>query len=267
MCNARWTIVVFLAAVACWQPIATAAPQGDKKIEQLKEAGEFNTDSQTDKVKVDHPIKLYALPCVAGRTYTIDMRSDDFDAYLRLDDPTGKTIKEDDDSGGGKNGTDAQIKFKADKAGTFTIVATSFAPGARGKYILTVVHDGAGTEEQPAGGKYLLDVTAKLTKDDPKDKDRGGTCYCKTYKIDMSAGKTYVIQLDSRDFDAYLRLVNAEGKEVAFDDDGAKDGLNAKLVHACTNAGTYTIVATSFAHPDTGEFHLRVHVKDKEAQP
>jgi serine protease Do len=82
----------------------------------------------------------------------------------------------------------------------------------------------------------------------------------------MGADKTYVIQLDSKDFDAYLRLLNPEGKEVAYDDDGAKEGLNAKLTYKCDKAGSYTIIATSFAHPDTGEFHLRVSAKDKDSK-
>ena len=121
------------------------------------------------------------MKCVAGRTYTILLSSDDFDAYLRLEDPSGKTIAEDDDSGGGKNGHDAQIVFKADKTATYSIAATALHK-SKGKYTLTVVHDGVGTDKEIT---YLLDVKAKLTKDDPKDKGRGSTCYSKTYPFDM----------------------------------------------------------------------------------
>ena len=107
----------------------------------------------------------------------------------------------------------------------------------------------------------------KLTKDDAKDPTRGGNCYCKTYKIEMKPKMTYIIELDSKDFDAYIRLVNDEGKQVAYDDDGAKVGLNAKLIYPCDKAGTYTIFATSFNEAETGEFSLRVssqETKEKE---
>src|SRR5579862_7393058 len=165
-----------IAVLACWLPVASTATQGDKKIEQLKEIGTFTVDSPRDKVKTDCPGKRYELSCVAGRTYTIELRSEDFDAYLRLEDASGKTIEENDDGGGGPKGTDAKIVFKCKQTATFTIAATSFNAAAKGKYTLTVVHDGAGSENEI---KYLLDVTAKLTKDDPKDKDRGGKCYFK----------------------------------------------------------------------------------------
>ncbi|HYV34302.1 MAG TPA: PPC domain-containing protein [Gemmataceae bacterium] len=259
----RCLMFVITAGLACWCVAGGGAVDGakidqGKTIEQIKEKGEFSADTAKDKVKPQSPAKLYAVECVAGRTYTIELRSEEFDAYLRLEDSTGKIVAENDDDGGGAKGTDARIVYKAPKSGTYTIVATAYGTANKGKYTLTVVHDGAGA---PPDIKYLIDVKAKLTKDDPKDKDRGGVCYMKSYKIDMKAQTTYVIQLDSKDFDAFIRLVDAGGKEVASDDDGALDGLNAKLVYQCKQTGAYTIVATTFAHPDTGEFHLRVHAK------
>jgi serine protease Do len=258
MWDLRRAVAIAAAVTACWLLSAATAVPGNKKIEQLKEKGEFTADTPKDREKTDCPCKLYALKCVAGRTYTIDLRSDEFDAYLRLEDPKGKTIAVDDDSGGGSKGQDARIIFKADKTATYTIAATSFNSGAKGKYTLTVTHDGIGSEVEI---KYLLDVKDKLTKSDPKDKDRGNHCYMKKYKIEMKAKTTYVIQLDSADFDAFLRLLDPDGKQVAEDDDGAKEGLNAKIVYECKTAGTFTIIATSAAETEIGAFHLRAHAK------
>lgn len=253
----RFGLVCFFA---CISPLVACSAQPDTKTFPLmEEKGEFTAETPKDRVKTDCPGKPYPLKCVAGRTYTIDLRSADFDAYLRLEDPSGKQIAENDDGGGGVKGTDAQIVFKAERNGEYTIAATSYNGTGKGKYTLTVVHDGAGKEDIV---KYMMDKIARLTKDDPTEKDRPGGCYFKKYPIELQAGTTYVIQLDSNDFDAYLRLFNAEGKEVASDDDGAKDGLNAKLVYRCERAGAYSIVATSSAHADTGEFRLRVHAKE-----
>jgi hypothetical protein len=259
MWKTPWTLAVLLGVLAASQPLVAGGTQAVKKIEQMKETGAFTNDSPKDKVQVDCPCNVYPFQCVAGRTYTIELRSDEFDAYLRLEDASGKTIAHDDDSGGGTLGTDARIVFKADKSGPHAIVATSFGPKARGKYTLVVTHDGVGND-QPVS--YMLDLTAKLTRDDPKDKDRGSRFYFKSFKIDMKANTTYVIQLDSVDFDAYLRLLDSDSKELANDDDGAKDGLNARIVFDCKHSGGYTIIATTSANPDTGEFRLRVHAKD-----
>lgn len=230
---------------------------GEKKYELATDKGEFSATTAKDKVRTDCPSKLYSFQFVEGRTYTIDLRSDDFDAYLRLEDPGGKVVAEDDDSGGGKTMHDARIVYKALKNGTYTVVCTSYNSNAKGKYNLSVVHDGQGKEENR---DYLLDVRDKLTKEDPKDKDRGNI-HCKTFKVELKPKTTYIIDLTSKDFDAFLRLENAEGKELKRDDDGYGEGLNARIVFECTKAGTYVIYATSFEELATGGFHLRVYTK------
>jgi tetratricopeptide (TPR) repeat protein len=65
----------------------------------------------------------------------------------------------------------------------------------------------------------------------------------------MQAGKTYVIDMESFDFDAYLIVLGPSGKEVGRDDDGG-GGLNARLTLRPTDSGTYQIVATSFTMGD-----------------
>jgi hypothetical protein len=263
--KAHWLAVAALPAIALLWLCGTAlAVAGDKKIEFLREKGEFTADTPKDKVKKDCPCRLYALKCVEGRTYTIDMRSDDLDAFLRLEDPGGKQVAEDDDSGGGTKGQDARIIFTAPKTATYTICATSFNSEAKGKYTLSVDHDGKGKDVTI---DYLLDVKGKLTKEDKKDPTRGGNCYSKTYKIEMKPDTTYVIELDSKDFDAYIRLENDEAKQVGFDDDGAKVGLNAKLEYPCEKAGTYTIFATSFNEAEIGDFALRVSSFETKIKP
>ena len=69
------------------------------------------------------------------KTYQIDMISNQFDAYLRLEDSKGNQLAEDDDSGGNLN---AQILFTPTKADDYRIIATTFGPGATGIYQLKV---------------------------------------------------------------------------------------------------------------------------------
>jgi hypothetical protein len=78
--------------------------------------------------------KLYKLPFTAGKRYVIHMSSHEFDAYLRLEDPAGINVAEDDDGGGALN---AQIVYTAQQTGSYRIIATSLGRST-GNYTLTV---------------------------------------------------------------------------------------------------------------------------------
>ena len=51
----------------------------------------------------------------------------DFDAYLFLKDDAGKTLAQNDDNG---ESLDSRIIFKAEKAGTYHVIATSLSGGS-----------------------------------------------------------------------------------------------------------------------------------------
>jgi hypothetical protein len=80
-----------------------------------------------------------------GKKYTILLNSDAFDSYLRLIDPAGKTVAEDDDGGGGLN---ARIDHTAVKTGQYQILVTCF-DGKLGPYQLKVL---GAKEPEPAKG-------------------------------------------------------------------------------------------------------------------
>ena len=67
--------------------------------------------------------------------YTIDLVSNDFDAYLRVEDAKGKEVAKDDDKGGDFN---ARILFKVEQADDYRLVVTTFSRGETGNYKLTV---------------------------------------------------------------------------------------------------------------------------------
>ena len=71
-----------------------------------------------------------------------------------------------------------------------------------------------------AAGKKLLSKNDVLKKDDEKDTKLDlKNSPRKVYPIKLEAGKAYQIDLKSADFDAFLRLEDAKGKEVAYNDD------------------------------------------------
>src|SRR5262249_30702690 len=91
----------------------------------------------------------------------------------------------------------------------------------------------------PEPGKKLqvtdkeLRVEGTLAKDSPKVMGKPA----RVHDVKMSPDKTYIIDLESSDFDAYLRILDSDGKQLAEDDDSG-DGLNARIRFKPRKEGT-----------------------------
>lgn len=158
--------VVLALAVAC----AVHGPlrAGDKKEEKkdgTKEEKKENKDTVVngeltnadlkDKVRTDMFCKTYTFKMTEGRTYQIDLKgANQLDTYLRLENPGGEQVAEDDDGGGFP---DARIVYRAPKSGDYTIICTTFAPGATGKFTLTI-KDLNGRQPDPIPKNQILPV-------------------------------------------------------------------------------------------------------------
>jgi hypothetical protein len=115
----------------------------------------------------------------------------------------------------------------------------------------------------PAVGKIELKegkgvIKGKLATTDPKDASRQ-ECYCKIYTIKLEAGMTYQFGCVS-DWDNWLRIEDAKGKQLAEDDDSG-GGTNAQIVFECKTTGEYRVIVTSFENADTGDFTVNVDKK------
>lgn len=123
--------VVSLAMVGFLGASRLAADEGGKgKVLDIK--GTLTESDPPDKGK---PHKAHVVKLTAGKTYKIDLISQDFDTYLRLQNAEGKVVAQDDDSGGDLN---ARILYQVPKDGDYKIIATSY-DGKFGAYALTVV--------------------------------------------------------------------------------------------------------------------------------
>lgn len=89
-----------------------------------------------DTVRVGSHRKVYTVRMEAGRTYTIDMMSNAFDSFLRLEDAsTGQNLAMDDDGGERLN---SRIHFRAFRTGDYRVIATTLGPGQVGPFRVTV---------------------------------------------------------------------------------------------------------------------------------
>jgi tetratricopeptide (TPR) repeat protein/serine/threonine protein kinase len=98
----------------------------------------------TDKEKGrGHEWKL-----VAGRTYVFDLESTAFDTFLKLHDPQGKLLAENDDISPGVN-LNSRLIFTAPADGAYRLVATSFEQAGVGPYTLRVREFQDAQEREP----------------------------------------------------------------------------------------------------------------------
>jgi len=129
---------IALAALLSGGPVRAAEKKEDGIVLNLK--GELTKNDPKDKVLNDSPHKVHPFSMLSGKAYRIDLKSKDFDAFLRLEDPSGRQVAVDDDSGGDHN---AQIIYKAKTTGKYKVIATSY-DRKPGKYTLTIAAAGPG---------------------------------------------------------------------------------------------------------------------------
>jgi thiol-disulfide isomerase/thioredoxin len=161
----RYWAVALLALVPATAGVARAGGKGAEK--ELVFKGKLTRDDPRDKRR-NAPCKVYTVPLKAGSTYTIDMKSREFDSYLFLEDKDGKQLDEDDDSGGN---LDARIIFNCTKDGDYKIVCTAFSEQGAGSYTLTVKKSGVAPKNASAHaalvGKAAPDIQAEFAVNGP----------------------------------------------------------------------------------------------------
>ena len=82
----------------------------------------------------------------------------------------------------------------------------------------------------------------------------------RTFEVELIAGRRYIIDMQSEDFDAFIRLTNPEGGIVSFEDVcGAMK--NTRIVYEPAVTATYRVIAASGSERTTGTFRLCVNEK------
>jgi hypothetical protein len=104
--------------------------------------------------------------------------------------------------------------------------------------------------------KNVVAKKGKLEATDPADPKRPGRHH-QVIPLEVQPGAMYVVFLGSRDFDAYLRLEDADKRTVAEDDDSGGN-LDALLVLVPERTTTYRIIATTYGAGMSGNYDLRV---------
>jgi len=99
---------------------------------------------------------------------------------------------------------------------------------------------------------------------------RAGDCYTKStlkgsltaenkeqvHEVKLTAGNTCIIDLQSSQFDTYLRLEDDKGKILDENDDISKDNLNSRIIFTPETDGVYRIIATSYQQRGRGAYEV-----------
>ncbi len=101
-----------------------------------------------------------------------------------------------------------------------------------------------------------MQIEAEIASSDPVEKARKDS-FCHVHLVELSPAKSYVIDLASKKFDAFLRLEDANGKQIAEDDDSG-GGTNARLRFRPRASGVYRIIATTFEPSTFGPYSLTI---------
>ncbi|MGM0784580.1 MAG: hypothetical protein ACQEUM_10735 [Pseudomonadota bacterium] len=207
----------------------------------LSDTGELEGESRLDGW-LQGEANEHSLAIEEAGLYDIELRSDDFDAFLVLEGDNG-LYREDDDSAGDLN---ARITTFLEP-GDYRLISRSF-------------DESSGTE-----GLYQLEVASK-TLSQPLQRDGelpiGGGIHGwydgspLHYQLILEEDAIVTLEMRSDDFDTYLEL-EGQGRHL-HDDDGGQ-GTDSRLRQRLS-AGEYTVTPSGYGDDNSGLFELDVNL-------
>jgi hypothetical protein len=234
-------------------------------------AGDIPADASTDmSLSADGEFRLGMLAPAGDRDwYRIDLTQDQgmrislnsgegasplTDPYLLLYGPDGAEVARDDDSGDGLN---SWLEYQATAAGAHYLEVRGFGEDAQGSYALALTAGEIGAAGDMA--EYLA----------PNGEGRvsviGAAGDADWFGVELVEGRPYRFSLDGVEpgalGDPMLRLYDAEGNEVAADDDGGT-GVNSYLSFVSPTGGPYFAAVSAYDGVSTGRYWLRVSDTD-----
>ncbi len=224
----------------------------------------------------------WVLPVNAKQSFTVDLESTDFDAYVVLTRARGDKLVDNDDGGGGCN---ARLVYTAQDDHPLRIFVNTQGRNQSGRYTLRVSEGALPTEPKgncrftprqaarggaagataaPPSHAIAIGQTQQgslTTRDVLLTND---STYAQAWTIQGRAGQTVTVDLESDAFDAYLFLRGpgvSGGRD--FQDDDSGGSCNARLTATFPQTGEYEIVVNTADKYATGQFSVSVTTGSK----
>lgn len=240
------------------RPVSGQLRRGDARLQ----SGEF-----VDRLQARFPV---------GQPVQIRLSSTAFDAYLIVRSPTGVEMQNDDMSQTVRN---SGVDIAAAEDGAYTILVTSYQAGETGRYQLRYVTGqppapAPTTPNTPPNTATTTSTTTASTSPGASQPGelatgdrqlRSGEFY-DTFTRTLTAGQSLRVRLESTAFDPYL-IVRAPSGAQSDNDDTTPQDRNSTVEIASTEAGTYTIMVTSYAAGEHGAYQLITNGGSAQATP
>jgi hypothetical protein len=190
------------------------------------------------------PADSFGLVITDETPLSIHLKSQDFSPFVIVRDRNGWDVEVGwDDMQNGSARIEASL---APDTYTLLVSASSYPP--QGKYQLSVQVVACGDLQTITFGGV---VTGDLGENDCL---RSGGAYQDLWQLVLPNDTTVRIDLEGGAIDPFLELRDSAGDTLETNDDGA-GGLNARIERTLA-AGTYTIVASSYARGQIGSYTL-----------
>lgn len=204
-----------------------------------------------DRLTSGEYVDVYVFEGRAGQQITIRMSSDDVDSYVMIRGPSGFAEFNDDRDEGD---VDSQLTVRLPATGQYRIQATTFSPGESGRYSLSLV-EGTGPQIAARGGGRAETGTNAGQLSGTDSAISSGE-YADSWSFSGTPGQTYVVRLNSAEFDPYL-MVRGDGVSEDNDDDQTGRGSrNSRIEFVMPDTGEVSIITTSYGVGETGAYTL-----------
>ena len=236
------------------------------------EYGEYRLDVRrlaSTTLTRDRPVRTDltgdpARPVFAAYTYNavgeglakVTLESDDFDAYLYVISAENDVAVNDDAHGDTLN---SELSVPVSAHDRLTVVATSFNRTSTGLFTI------AATEEPypaVADGDRLepgTSVEGFLNRDAAWHHGRPSV----RFTLYAEEGENVTVDVQSRQFDAYVTVQAPYGDVYSDDDSG--EGTDARLTFVAPSSGLYDVYAAAYSESETGTFTITYSVSEHAA--
>jgi len=224
------------------------------------------TLSSSDRTVLGSPAQAWALEGVSGQSVSIDLISDEFDAYLLVQGPGLDAWLQDDDGAGGCN---SRVTLDLPETGLFRVVASSLGSNV-GFYRLVVsevpgpVRDetcsGISNEPAPERNVDAIERVGELAWEQSYERALTGSEVrydnrpMQAWSFEGDEGDRIMVEMRSADFDSYLYLTGPGFEEPVWNDDGGGN-LNARLCAELPERGTYRVLAGAYSGGEAGQIY------------
>ena len=213
-----------------------------------------------DRLSSGEFVDSWTLSGRAGQVLTVRMNSAEFDPYLMIRGPADFTQDNDD---GGDGSTNSLLQVRLPVGGEYRISATSFQPGERGRYDISIDGEGGygGPRQTPSvssGGGELRAGSWEGSLS-PGDQTLSTGEYADSWSFHARRGTTYEVSLSSAEMDPYLVVRGPGGFSEDNDDDPSSRGsTNSRIRFTAEQDGEVSVAATSFRPGERGRYVIQL---------